>query len=393
MSSQFQSKVILTFCLILALFSGSISFARTQPSRKLSDTPATVKRQDLPAGASFGLGSNSYSPHPSLLTAPSAVPQGYYYPQAPQQNNNMQMMAMAAPLVQSLFGGNGLGGRNDDSSPRVRARSTRSLDAGSDSSSFSAPAPARQSDVPLRESKDVSDLSWAMTKNIENVIGRNQGYSLNSPVGWAKLKSDGSVQIQGSSASHCTSATHAQFLATIGALSKTGKVKLSNENLQALNSDLFRDAWNSNGYGPARLIELLGGQNFKEVSAAQKGDFVKLDRKNGPGHTAIFSHMSGDQICFWSSNRPTNGVGENCEPLSNFKEILFSRLNDLSSLQAHLDHLGEKLKTDPALAKVRSAGGNATVALSSVSISPARDLRAPAQIQVSDASPVRPAFQ
>ena len=226
------------------------------------------------------------------------------------------------------------------------------------------------------EANDISSLMLNVAKSVgKEDIGYGNGYTLNSPVGWAQLQSDGSISGVKGKKSHCTSATHAAFLKTIGTLSKDGLVKLSPEALKALNSTTFRDAWNSNGYGPAALIENLGGQNFKDLSQARPGDIMKLDRKNGSGHMTIFSHVQGNRICYWTSNKKTRGVQDydkkpHCESMDRMKGYVFSRITDVAALQRGLDNLGSYL-AGPEMAQVRRKGGNANVALGSFTGSPA----------------------
>lgn len=210
---------------------------------------------------------------------------------------------------------------------------------------------------------DLNALSWDVTKVLERELGKNGGYSLSSPVGWAKLSEDGSISVNRRTM-HCTSATHAHFLKMMGELHKKGLIQLNPQSIKALNSDLFRDAWNSNGYANGKLMEMLGGQNFKDIRQAKAGDFLKMDRSNGSGHTVIFSHLQGDKVCFWSGNRrnldKTSGLGVNCESLSG-KTFTLSRITDLQGLQAGLDNLANDLNSDAAFADVRRRGGNGFV--------------------------------
>ncbi len=158
---------------------------------------------------------------------------------------------------------------------------------------------------------DVSGLMLASARSLEkNEIGKGNGYTLTRSVGWAKLDANGNIDIRGSKRSHCTSATHAAFLKTLGQLGKQGKIRIDKPAREALNSSLFRDVWNSNGYGPAKVMELLGGQNFKDPVQARAGDIVKIDRANGTGHMVILSSIKDGKICYWSSNRGTQGLGE-----------------------------------------------------------------------------------
>jgi hypothetical protein len=62
----------------------------------------------------------------------------------------------------------------------------------------------------------------------------------------------------------------------------------------------------------------------------QEGDFVLLNRSNRTGHMTVFSHFEGSgsnrQICYWSSNRGTNGMGMQCEQMSRMSSIHVGRV-------------------------------------------------------------------
>lgn len=206
---------------------------------------------------------------------------------------------------------------------------------------------------------DLNALSWDVTRALETgEIGKSKGYSMQK-VGWAKMGEDGSISVSYKTM-HCTSATHAHFLKMMGELHKKGAIKLNSQSIAALNSARFRDAWNSNGYANGKLMEMLGGQNFKDIAQAKKGDFMKMDRSNGTGHTTIFSHMDGKKVCYWSANKGTRGLGVQCESMSG-KTLTFSRITDLQGLQAGLDNLGNDLNSEPSLADVRRRGGHGFV--------------------------------
>lgn len=210
--------------------------------------------------------------------------------------------------------------------------------------------------------EDVSSLTFEVAKSVgTDDIGLRQGFSLTRAPGWAKLNADGSISGVTGKSSHCTSATYAGFLKTIGTLAKRGAINLTPQARAALNSPLFRDAWNSNGSTINLLYEKLGGETFTNASEAQKGDFVKIDRKNGTGHTVYLSRITSSQICYWSSNRATQGPGEQCESRSSISKLHFSRITSLAGLQNGLNKLATTLKTEPILASVRSKGGNGYV--------------------------------
>lgn len=250
------------------------------------------------------------------------------------------------------------------------------------------PAPAQRELSPPRErprsGENVNSLLYQSARSLESgEIGRGQGFSLSRRVGWAKLDSEGDLQLQGPRRSHCTSATHAAFLKTVGELHKQGRIVLNPSARAALNSTAFRDVWNSNGYGPAKLIELLGGQNFRDPRQARAGDFVKIDRAR-TGHMVILSSIKNGRICYWSSNRGTNGVGERCESTAG-KSFVFSRITSTDALQSGLNSLASNLRVEPAFADVRRRQGNGFVKLASLNLISATAVREPASLNIREA--------
>jgi|GEM_PF-4290977 len=196
-----------------------------------------------------------------------------------------------------------------------------------------------------------------------SMIGTQKGFELKKSVGIAKLsQKDGSFIVHSNKRSNCTTATHAVFLKTLASLNAQGKIKLSQKTIRTLNSPLFWNIWNSNGYGPLKLIDDLGGTVFdkKDLKALKPGDFVKLDRKKS-GHMVIFTRFKGSQICYWSSNKSTKGLGETCRSTSS-SLIRAGRLPSLNTLSANLDSLAEKMQTGSAYADVRKRGGGGYVA-------------------------------
>jgi hypothetical protein len=57
--------------------------------------------------------------------------------------------------------------------------------------------------------------------------------------------------------------------------------------------------------------------DFEARGWPSPGDFLILNRRNGSGHSVVFSHYQGTgntrEVCYWSSNRGTKGMGVQCE--------------------------------------------------------------------------------
>lgn len=245
--------------------------------------------------------------------------------------------------------------------------------------STSLPTPSATST--RRSSRDISTLTLATARSLEtNEIGQRQGFTLRRSVGWAKMDATGDIEVGPNRRSHCTSATHAALLKTLGQLHKEGHLQISDHARRALNSPLFRDVWNSNGYGPAKVIELLGGQSFRDISEAKPGDILKIDRAKGTGHMVIFSGVKDGKVCYWSSNRGTQGLGERCENTRGSR-FVFSRFTDMKKLEEGLTNLDSNLRTDLAFADVRRRQGNGFVKLASLDFARTADLRSPVSLR------------
>jgi hypothetical protein len=192
-------------------------------------------------------------------------------------------------------------------------------------------------------------LMWKAAQSVaeEKIIPAGKGYQL-AFKNWPKLsRHDGKLVVNYGSEknqeSNCTSATATALLKFLADLSNAGKITLTDDHLEFINSQSEKDAVFLNGingdsFAPALLVEALGGTNITNPRAdnlaeiktalqmARPGDILTLDRKNRSGHRTIFSRLDGDRFCYWSSNTRTKGVGEQCESISNMTYVSVSRL-------------------------------------------------------------------
>ncbi len=62
-----------------------------------------------------------------------------------------------------------------------------------------------------------------------------------------------------------------------------------------------------------------------------KGDLVQIWRKDRSGHSVVFSNLLKSSngkvmgVCYWASNKSTNGYGERCEPIEKVDRLIASR--------------------------------------------------------------------
>ncbi len=213
--------------------------------------------------------------------------------------------------------------------------------------------------IPSGQIETAGDGNPDLWKSVLSVEGngdghlpRGGGYTLKAR-NWPRLvDKDGKLMLQfpNGKISHCTSATAAGFYKYMADLHNAGKLQLQSKHIALLNGKHFERALNGNTYSMAALNQILGGRNVRgrgnranimnALRWAKPGDVLKIGRNNRTGHSTFFQGISGDKVCYWSSNTKTRGVGTQCEPISGFYEVAVSRLpTDLKALQGRLDQL------------------------------------------------------
>lgn len=84
------------------------------------------------------------------------------------------------------------------------------------------------------------------------------------------------------------------------------------------------------GLGDGRTLR---SPTFEENNWPREGDIVQIWRKNGSGHSTIFSGFLKEPngkikgMCFWSSNLSTTGYGTSCEETAKIDRIIVGRFN------------------------------------------------------------------
>ena len=94
----------------------------------------------------------------------------------------------------------------------------------------------------------------------------------------------------------------------------------------------FWGKWNADGYGNyfALVNYAKMGKRIKPVQA-RPGDFMNISWKKGGGHSVIFLGWYKDEngkkyVAYWSSQKRTNGIGDDLVPLERIKEVMLVRL-------------------------------------------------------------------
>ncbi|MDZ7263095.1 MAG: hypothetical protein ONB16_00830 [candidate division KSB1 bacterium] len=148
--------------------------------------------------------------------------------------------------------------------------------------------------------------------------------------------------------SYCSGATYAAFIEAINLLLADQARRLSPERLEALRmqepdggrrEDLvkFWGYWNADGFGNHfALVQYSRMGEMIKPAQLRPGDFVNISWKSGLGHSVIFLAWVLDdgerKMLYWSSQRATNGYGDQLVSLDRIKEIKAVRLSRIQNL-------------------------------------------------------------
>ncbi|HEX2867574.1 MAG TPA: hypothetical protein VHO03_11060 [Ignavibacteriales bacterium] len=149
--------------------------------------------------------------------------------------------------------------------------------------------------------------------------------------------------------SYCSGSSYSAFIEALNMiLSKKGK-KLSPERLEALRMQepnggrredwiKFWGIWNADGFGSQyAMVQYAGmGEEIKPEDA-RPGDFLNISWKSGIGHSVVFLGWYMDEnnkknIVYWSSQKATNGFGDQVVSLERIKDVKIVRLTKPENL-------------------------------------------------------------
>jgi hypothetical protein len=143
--------------------------------------------------------------------------------------------------------------------------------------------------------------------------------------------------------SYCSGSSYSVFIETLNLIYKNKQPNLTVERLEALRMQepdgsrrednvKFWGKWNADGYGNHfALIQYSGmGKKIKPINA-RPGDFLNISWKKGGGHSVVFLgwYVNKDHekcVVYWSSQKRTNGLGNDIVPIKRIKEVMFVRL-------------------------------------------------------------------
>ncbi len=143
--------------------------------------------------------------------------------------------------------------------------------------------------------------------------------------------------------SFCSGSSYSAFIEALNMIFKNKADSLSPEIFEAMRmqeSDgsrredkiKFWGKWNADGYG--NHYALVQYSNMGKVippEEARPGDFMNISWKHGGGHSVVFLGWYKDKndkyyAVYWSSQKGTNGLGDDMAPIEKIAEVMIVRL-------------------------------------------------------------------
>src|SRR4051812_22763088 len=151
------------------------------------------------------------------------------------------------------------------------------------------------------------------------------------------------------SASYCSGASYTPFIEALNLTYPNGAGQLSKERLEALKMQepgdkrredgvKFWGLWNDDGPGSHEAaLQYAHMADEIDPNDAKPGDFANISWTSGLGHSVVFLTYHSDdsgQKClrYWSSQKGTNGLGDQSSPLAKVKAIKIIRITHPENL-------------------------------------------------------------
>ncbi len=143
--------------------------------------------------------------------------------------------------------------------------------------------------------------------------------------------------------SYCSGSTYTAFIEAMNLIFPNGAQRLDSLHYEALRmqepdggrrEDLvkFWGYWNADGYGNHyALVQYAKMGRRIHPNNARPGDFMNISWKKGGGHSVIFLGWYKDadgtaKVRYWSSQKRTNGMGDDMVPIDRIAEVCIVRL-------------------------------------------------------------------
>lgn len=166
-----------------------------------------------------------------------------------------------------------------------------------------------------------------------------------SPIGY-ELKLFGRSLINPPrSTSYCSGSTYAAFIEALNLIFKDQNQTMPEAQFEATRMQepdggrredhvKLWGKWNADGYGNhfALVQYTQMGRRIKPINA-RPGDFMNISWKKGGGHSVIFLGWYRDEkgiknVVYWSSQKRTNGLGDDVVPIERIKEVCLVRITN-----------------------------------------------------------------
>ena len=164
-----------------------------------------------------------------------------------------------------------------------------------------------------------------------------------SPIGYALKLGNHALLDPPRTTSYCSGSSYAAFIEGLNLIFGDSLVQLDSTRYEALRMQeadggrredhvKFWGWWNADGYGNHfALVQYSGMGEVVKPQEARSGDFMNISWKSGIGHSVVFlgwykAEDGTKNVVYWSSQKGTNGMGDQIVPLSRIKEVMIVRL-------------------------------------------------------------------
>lgn len=164
-----------------------------------------------------------------------------------------------------------------------------------------------------------------------------------SPVNYELKLGDKSLVIPPRKSSYCSGSTYAVFIETLNSILADTIASLSADRVEAMRMQepnggrredwiKFWGIWNADGFGCQYGLVQYGNMGIDvKPEDAMPGDFANISWTSGNGHSVVFLgwyvNKNGEKcILYWSSQKKTNGYGDQLSLLSDVANIKITRL-------------------------------------------------------------------
>lgn len=166
-----------------------------------------------------------------------------------------------------------------------------------------------------------------------------------SPIGYnLKLFQQELVNLERKT-SYCSGASYSAFMEGLNSIYEKSEINLDENIFEAFRMQepdgsrredgvKFWGKWNDDGFGNHfALVQYSGMGKVVLPEDARSGDFMNILWKSGVGHSVVFLGWYLDKndslnVVYWSSQKGTNGLGDDIVPVSRIKEVMIVRLTD-----------------------------------------------------------------